>query len=556
MNRSTPQTPPKDHSVRIIGDYLWDRRFAQAIDRLTSERFKIPPVVLMEAAGKAVAQLISETSDPDSPVIVLAGSGNNGADALVTARHLAEAGFAVAIFLVPTGRDGAESDLYRAQLETLTALGHRPQPYAAGALRRWQREEPIIVDGVYGLGFAGPLEDGDATALAFAALSEAGAIPDATVFAVDLPSGLDADSGAPQEIPLPADVTVTFGGKKPAQLLAPARDACGEVILVDIGYPQAALDAATEAHRPLIMEPDAAELLAVDSWAQLAKSSHKFDRGHVLVIGGSAGKTGAPLIAALASLRAGAGWATVAMPQSALATLKGDVPKELTFEALFDGETLNAINLERFLEKRQVRAVVIGPGSVTSPLNPEAMAILMDHVAERRGFVVLDAGATHDLAALLQTTGEADPERWLATPHPGEWRRLGPEFDFEPLTPEGVAQASRAAEHLGLALLYKHATPLLFTGNPKTPAFVVAEGTLALARAGSGDVLAGVIGAHGAIGLSTAVAALRGQIQVAWAARLAAEAVGEQAVLARDIVDHLGKAVAQAKAALTEEEED
>ncbi len=116
-------------------------------------------------------------------------------------------------------------------------------------------------------------------------------------------------------------------------------------------------------------------------------------------------------------------------------------------------------------------------------------------------------------------------------------------------------QASRAAEHLGMALLYKHSTPILFTGNPKTPAFVVAEGTIALARAGSGDALAGVIGAHGAIGLSTAVAALRGQIQVAWAAGLAADAVGEHAVLARDIVEHLGKAVAKAKATLTDDDE-
>ncbi len=542
-------------NVRIVGDYVWDRRFAQAVDRLTSERYHLPSVVLMEAAGKAVAQIITETSDPDSPVIVLAGSGNNGGDALVAARYLAEAGYDVQAFLVPTGRDGQRSELCQKQLDIMHALGHKPHPYSPGAFKRWQDEEPIIVDGVYGIGFSGELEADGASATAHAALTEAAAIEDATVVAIDVPSGLDADSGAPQDVPLPADVTVTFGGKKPAQLLAPARDACGELVTIDIGYPQLAIDTALDAQRPLIMEPDAREVLADDPWTKLPRSSHKFDRGHILVIGGSAGKTGAPLITALAALRAGAGWATIAMPQSALATLKGDVPKELTFESLFDGEVLNAINLERFLEKRQVKTVVVGPGSVKTPLNSEALALLVDFVTEKKGFVVLDAGGTHDLVSLLGSTGEVDPERWIATPHPGEWRKLGPEFDFEPLTPEGMTQAARAAERLGLALLYKHATPLLFSGNPKTPAFVVAEGTIALARAGSGDVLAGVIAAHGAMGLSTAVAAIRAQIQVAWAATLAAEVVGEHAVLARDIVEHLGKAVAKAKAALDEDED-
>jgi NAD(P)H-hydrate epimerase len=260
----------------------------------------------------------------------------------------------------------------------------------------------------------------------------------------------------------------------------------------------------------------------------------------VLVIGGSPGKTGAPLLAATAALRAGAGWATVAMPPAALATLRGDVPRELTFEDLFTGEDLNPLALATFLEERRVRAVVCGPGTMGNPLDAETLAVLADFSRDHSGFVVLDAGATHGLAALLAGGLAGDPERWLVTPHPGEWRKLGPEFDFTPLSALGLARARRLAERLGVSLLYKHATPVFVPAHPAAPGFVAAEGSLALARAGSGDLLAGAAGAHGAAGLTSAVSALRSQVLIAWAARLAAERVGEHAVLASDILQDIG----------------
>lgn len=522
--------------LKIIGDYVWDRAFARTVDKLTSEQFKIPALILMENAGKGLAQAILEVGVDDTPVVILAGTGHNGGDGLVAARYLMEAGAEVHCFVVPARADARPNALCAMQVEILRALGAGPAAYKTGCLGRFRGREALVVDAVFGLGFEGALDDDGPAA---EALKEAATLLDATVVAVDIPSGLDADRGDAQTVPLPAEFTVTFGGKKPAHVLAPARDQCGDVLALDIGFPQAAQDAALGVHRPSMVLPDPQELIRDDPWSDLPRSAHKYDRGHVLIIGGSDGKTGAPLLAAMAALRAGAGWATVAMPSSATASLRGDVPREIVFEPLFDGEKLNPIRLAKCLDERKVKAVVAGPGSVQNPLSAEVLAVLQDFTEESGGFVVIDAGATAGLADVLEhIDGEA--EKWIMTPHPGEWARLGQGFDFSPLTPAGLRAANGAAERLGVALLYKHATPVLVTGNPKAPAFVSAEGSLALARAGSGDLLAGVLGAHGAAGFSTVPAALRAQVVVGWAAKLAAAEVGEHAVLARDILAQIG----------------
>ncbi len=522
--------------LRIIGDYLWDRSFAQTIDRLTTAQFYISPDVLMENAGRAVARFILDSDPEDVPFIILAGYGNNGGDALVVARCLAEAGCDVHIFTVGKKDSAKKSDLFNKQCKILGACGIPFSAYKPGCLRRFEGEDPVVIDGVCGIGFTGTFDEDD---LPFVALSEAAVVESSGVFAIDIPSGMDVDSGESQDIPLEADMTFTFGHYKPAQILSPARDHCGVVIPLDIGFPRSAQDAALGVHRPLLVLPEAEELIADDPWKPLARSAHKFDRGHVLVIGGSSGKTGAPILTAMAALRSGAGWVTIAMPQSAHDSLRGDVPPEIVFEPLFDGDRLNPIKLENFLENRKVKAVVAGPGCTSNPLDVETLAVLNDFVDEKEGLVVLDAGATQSISTLLADT-ETDPERWIALPHPGEWRKLGPEFDFVPLTPSGIKKGLQLAEKLGVVLTFKNAAPVVMSGNPKVPAFVLDEGTKALARAGSGDVLAGIVGAHGAMGVGAVQSILRGYTVLAWAAEIAADDMGEDAVLATDIINYIG----------------
>ncbi len=520
---------------------VWHRALARAVDELSTETYEISGLALMETAGRGVAEIVEKLAEAEHrDVLVLVGRGNNGGDAAVAARHLEGAGFAVRIFLVgydegPTARPASESNV--AQLRTAKAIGIPVQPWRPGALvAAAAGGTPIIVDGVLGLGFRGPLVPGSPV---YAALAEAATLA-GEVFAVDLPSGLDCDSGEAQDVPLAADVTVTFGARKPAHVLAPARDVCGHVVCLEIGFPPAAATAARAVHGLVFVEPDAKSIIRVSPWDELAPSANKYDRGHVLVIGGSPGKTGAPMLAGLAALRSGAGWATLAMPDAALLTMAGETPPELTFEALFDGNEVNAINLERFLTERKVRAVVVGPGSMTSPVTPEVFGVL-ENFTKDGGFVVLDAGATHGAYALL-ASAPGDAAQWLLTPHPGEWRRMGPEFDFAPLDPTGVTRARKLAREMGATLVYKGATPVVIAGAlAAEPAYVVTEGSSTLARAGSGDVLAGVAGAHGAAGLDAVTTALRSQIAIAWAATLAAETHGEHAVLATDVLASLGK---------------
>ena len=539
-------------SLAIIGDYLWDLRLARDIDQATSADFGIAAATLMEVAGKGVADwLMNADLVDEAPVLVLAGYGNNGGDALVAARCLAEAGAEVHIFLVPSGRANEPTSLCAAQLKTLRACGFRAEVYKKGAFAQFRRSEPVILDGVYGIGFGGVM---DQQAPAFLALTEAQAIADATVVAIDVPSGLDIDRGEAQQVPLQAAVTLTFGGKKPALVLAPARDVCGEVICLSIGFPGKALEQCLEARegdqtRPAFMLPDGSALIETNPWQDLPRSAHKYDRGHVLVIGGSAGKTGAPLLAGMSALRSGAGWVSIAMPQSALATLRGDVPRELVFEDLYQGgEVLNSLALAKFLQERKVRAVVLGPGMMDNPLTPEILEELAEFTSTVKGLVVLDAAATSGVFPMLKTL-EIDPERWLLTPHPGEWTKLSATPLPAPLSAKAAAQVKEIAAGLGITLMYKGATPVVVSGPPEMPSFVCDAGSVALARAGSGDVFAGAAGAHGAIGLGAVMSALRAQALVGWAAKMAAAKVGEHGVLAKDILAHLGK-VAEYVAAL------
>ena len=516
---------------------VWHRALAREVDRLSTERFHIAAVALMETAGRGVAEIVEGRLGPEhegAPILVLAGPGNNGGDALVAARHLFDAGFAVRVAIFARTSGGAPSELCAKQLAAVRALGIPVEAYEPGCLLDLQR--PVVIDGVLGLGFDGALDHGSLLRRALVEASELGA---RLVVAIDVPSGLDCDKGDEQDVPLHADVTVTFGALKPAHALAPARDCCGEVISLGIGFPRAAEDAAEAVEKPFFVMPQAKELIQISPWDELPRSAHKYDRGHVLVIGGSPGKAGAPILAGLAALRAGAGWVTLALPDAAALTMAGELPPELTFEHLFDGDELNAINLAAFLEERKVAAVVAGPGTMVNPLTPEVLAVLRDFTEEHDGFVVLDAAATHGLHEPLAAM-PGDPGKWLLTPHPGEWKKMGAVFDFTPLTAEGLAKARGLARGMGVTVVYKHATPIVISGIDDAPGFVVTEGTLALARAGSGDVLAGVAGAHGAAGLPALVAALRAQVAVAWAAVLAGEAVGEHAVLATDIIASLG----------------
>jgi len=505
----------------------------------------------MEEAGRAVARVIRKriARSPDHPhhVLVLAGPGNNGGDALVTARYLKEWDIATHILVVHPNAETKPSDPSEHQRRILARLGYQIAPYHEGCLASWRETIPgsqvWIVDGILGLGGRPDIPEASVFGTA---LREAAALRDKNVVAVDVPSGLDVDDGGQTKVWLRSDLTITFGERKPALVLSPARDLAGEVITCDVGFPHQAVEDALKKHPPLWVVPEATKLLSVNPWRSLGPSAHKYDRGHVLVIGGSLGKTGAPLLSALSALRCGAGWATVAMPADVYASLRGEVPREIVFEDLFavDLHPSNLIDAEKlrdFLTRGKVRSIVIGPGTMGSPLTSDSLTVIRDF-CRRGGFAVFDAGACHGLIPLLSTLKKTKVEslRWVMTPHPGEWTKLGLDDPAPPLNPNMWDKIQGIAGHLGVAMLYKSATPVLFLGDRESPALVSTAGTKILARAGSGDVLAGAIAAHGAIGLDIATSVMRSQTLLGQAAQNAAQQLGDDAVLARDVVAMLG----------------
>ncbi len=508
--QATPDQPG------IFYEAVWSRTVAKNIDEQSSRQFGIDALTLMEEAGTAVANYVLDHYPADHNILVLAGSGNNGGDAQVAARVLLQAGRTVTVF---AANDSAQMTELHRYLE--------------------QHSNIVVIDGILGIGLKGSLREGPAreTLTTVAAGLKRG---DSRVIAIDVPSGLDCDDGSSTDIPLPADVTITFGAAKPALLLSPARDRCGDIIVHPLGFAPPAITASVAADFYLAAL-QAAPLLAYQPWQRLSPSAHKYDRGHVLVIGGSDGKLGAPVLSGLAALRGGCGWSSIALPTPAWREPDPAWPLELTFEDFFVGGTLDVKALKHFLATRQVRAVVIGPGMMTSPLSPALLAMLAEQQQQTQLGLVIDGGALQDFLTLTRDTKFA-AERTVITPHPGEWRRLTTPSPSPPTSMNDLPEVHAILRGAGVTAIYKSATPIIIPAAVREPsAFIATQGGTTLARAGSGDVLAGIIAAHLAIGEPAARACARSYMVMAAAATLAADELGEHAVLASDIIQRLGR---------------
>jgi len=410
---------------------------------------------LMEAAGRAVAEAIRARWTP-RPVIVLCGPGNNGGDGFVAARHLAAAGWPVTLALMGS-RDALKGD-------------------AATMAARWEgavvplnadvvEPDALAVDALFGAGLSRPI-DGAPRAVLEAAVARA-----AAVVAVDVPSGVDGDSGAVRGYAPHAALTVTFFRRKPGHLLLPGRVLCGEVVVADIGIPEAVLDEIA----PKLHANDPALWRARYPWPR--PEDHKYRRGHALVAGGGVATTGAARLAARAALRAGAGLVTVAVPSDeALPVYAAALTAVMTARAT-DAEGFAAL-----IDDPRRNAVLLGPGNgVSETTRARVLATLAKGKA-----CVLDADAL--------TVFENEPEQLftaifspcLLTPHAGEFARLFGAAEEEKSKIERVRAAARAS---GAAVLLKGADTVI--ADPDGRAVVNENAPPTLATAGAGDVLAG-----------------------------------------------------------------
>ncbi|MCR0982074.1 NAD(P)H-hydrate dehydratase [Roseomonas populi] len=438
MRLGAPGFPGKGRSFLPL-DLLTPVAMARA-DAASS----VPVGSLMLAAGRAVARAAMRRVRP-CRTLVLAGPGNNGGDGYVAARLLAEAGWPVAVAALAPPRPGGPAEeaalRWRGPVVPL-----RPEEAARAGL---------VVDALLGAAPARPLPEA-----AVAALRAAGG----PVLAVDVPSGLDGGTGQPVGEVVGAALTVTFARLKPGHLLMPGRLLCGDLHLADIGLPEEALAAARagEEARSFRNAPGLWQLPGQDP------AGHKYRRGHLVVAGGA--MPGAARLAAAAARRAGAGLVTLAAtaPEAAAAFRAGE-----------PGAIVAGPPVEPLLEDPKRGTWVIGPG-----LAPDEMTrgMLRGAVAAGR-VVVADAGALGAFA------GEPEGLRGVAalTPHEGEFARL-----FGPVGPDRLAAARCAAARLGAVLVLKG--PDTVVAAPDGRAAVNHNAPPSLATAGTGDVLAGILG--------------------------------------------------------------
>ncbi len=421
-------------------------------DRLTIAG-GVAGTILMENAGRAVANAVSRRFPP-RPLVVLCGPGNNGGDGFVAARILAERGWPVRLALL--------GEIGQLRGDAATAAGHwgRPvEPLSPSALDGAE----LAIDAIFGAGLARPVEGA-----ARAVIEALGRRPDMPVVAVDVPSGIDGGTGEIRGAAPRAAVTVTFFRRKPGHLLLPGRIHCGETVLAQIGIADAVLDG---------VAPDTAEndpALWLENLPRPHLDSHKYTRGHALVAGGAV-MTGAGRLAARAAARLGAGLVTVAAPEAVFhvyaAALTGVIVQPIT--GLGDFRELLA-------DKRR-NAALIGPGAGVG-LETRDKALAMLAVGKR---TVLDADALTSFAGDPQSLFAAIRSPVVMTPHEGEFARL---FDS---TGSKLERARRAARTSGAVIVLKGADTVI--AAPGGRAAINANAPPDLATAGSGDVLSGMI---------------------------------------------------------------
>ncbi|HMF91618.1 MAG TPA: NAD(P)H-hydrate dehydratase [Candidatus Angelobacter sp.] len=455
------------------------------IDRLTTEKYGVPSLTLMENAGTAVAEF-AEKHFEFSSVCVVCGKGNNGGDGFVAARKLKEAGKKVSVIILaksPAELRGDAAKMFKKLTTKPFWIGVSKDFAKAGLKQALQAE--LILDAILGTGFKPPLKGLAADAVTIINRLKG------WILSVDIPSGADADLENPveeRELVVRADAVVSFTAPKPALVFANLSE--GPIAVAPIGSPGKLIAEHGHLHEDVLTTGDF-QLFS----ARRKADANKGDFGHVLVVGGSAGKSGSVAMAGLSALRAGAGLVTVGCPKSVQPIVAASAPELMTvpLEETSEG-TISLLALasrEQWLAGKT--AVVVGPGISR---NPETAEFVRDLVGVCSENLVLDAdglNAFEGQAEELRPDSETPPFVLRAlTPHPGEMSRLAG-------IPTGQVQNNRVAVALKTAqetracvVLKGHRTLI---ASPDGHVWINTTGNPGMAKGGSGDVLSGIVAA-------------------------------------------------------------
>jgi NAD(P)H-hydrate epimerase len=489
-------------------------------DQLMIEEYQFPGLLLMETAGRKCAEFILEQYPNQSHCFILAGPGNNGGDGFVIARYLHQAGKNVEILL------SHPPDKYQGDaLINYNALQGADLPIVIwGQATPQLTEGTLIIDALLGTGIKdaprGPIAD------IIREYSDLG-LPSV---AIDLPSGLNADTGLVYKgfQPISATYTLTFQCPKICHFVTPASNFCGKVVTVEIGiWPEVMEE--LEITR-FVLDGN----LASSFWQSPPKDTHKGRQGHSLLLGGTRQFAGAIALSSHAVLRSGGGLSTAVTVEAARMAIYAVGPEVMV--KAFPGDSLSEAKAEEvvdFVKNLRPDALGIGPGMGKEAAN--LMSALLKQFAETP--MVLDADALNLLADHPQMW-DLIPENAILTPHPGEFARLAGE---EYSDADRINAAEKFAREKNVILVLKGAQTVI--ASPDGQTFVNASGNPGMATAGSGDVLTGTITSLLSRGYAPFFAAALGVYLHGLAGDLCAEESGEAGVTAGGIMNHLGKAI-------------
>ncbi|MDD4801503.1 MAG: NAD(P)H-hydrate dehydratase [Syntrophomonas sp.] len=496
------------------------------IDKRTTDEYLIPGLILMENAGLRVLEtiegLISELRD--AKIVILAGKGNNGGDGLVLGRHLINSGARVDTFLL-----GDPGNLTPDAYINYNILGKmNGNIFLLNKEPDFDRlmiallSADLIIDAIYGIGFKGSMNDFEARIVQMVNWSQA------SVLSVDIPSGVEANTGKINGAAIKADHTVTFALPKLGLLLEPGRNYVGTLTVADISIPQ-----------PLLID-DRYNLNLIDEgmikelFKPRVSESHKGNYGHALVIGGSVGMTGAVIMTACAALRSGAGLVTAALPESLVPVLEASVlevmsrPLPETSYAAISSQAIPAI--QNLLGTVSVCA--IGPGMSKYQ---DAKAIISWLLNNSEVPLVIDADGLNALAGEAGILKDCKVPV-VITPHPGEMSRLTG-LTIAEIQQNRLATARRYAEEWGVTVVLKGNKTVV--AYPTGQVFVNISGNPGMATAGSGDVLSGIILGFLAQGFKAGSSAVAGVYVHGRAGDRAAEICGQRGLVASDLLNNL-----------------
>lgn len=500
------------------------------LDRQAIEGLGIPSLVLMENAGRAVVEELCARF-PDlakKNIVIVIGKGNNGGDGLVVARRLLDLGASVAVHALCSSKEfSAET---RQQAGILGKLGFTIQyctkPKDVRELANALADAGIIIDGLFGTGFRGAARDLAAETIELINLSPA------FVCAIDIPSGVEADTGHVLGPAIYADLTVTFELPKLGLLLYPGRQYVGELVVKPIGYP-----------RTLINQYASTMTLVDAAWVRerLPKRepySHKGDYGKVLVVAGSRGYTGAAALCAEAALRAGAGLVYLAVPESLLPAMEAKLTEVIKLGLPEVDGALALKALERIGELSEDKDVLVaGPGLGR---DPQTVKTVHQLVVKSDKPLVLDADGLNALGREAEKLLSQRTAPTVLTPHPGELSRLIAK-SVDEIESDRVGVARETARQFNSVLVLKGVPTV--TATPGGEVFINSTGNSGLASGGSGDVLTGCLGGLLAQGLDSVTASVCAVYLHGRAADLLKPTLGERGMIASDVLQALPRAL-------------